>query len=118
MRKPKRDPKTGEFARKDDAFYGTYVDGKGYISICAGPFRGMRLHTLIAIAMEGRKLRKDEDVHHKGPNPDKLNPCPVCSIVVMGHKEHGCVSAKQHHYVKTHDIHLKNEWDEFFEGEA
>jgi hypothetical protein len=35
----------------------------------------------------------------------------------LGHKEHGCVSAKQHHYVKTHDIHLKNEWDEFFEGE-
>jgi hypothetical protein len=35
----------------------------------------------------------------------------------MGHKEHGCVSAKQHHYLKEHDIKLENEWDEWFESE-
>jgi hypothetical protein len=30
---------------------------------------------------------------------------------------HGAVSARQHHYLKTHDIKMKSEWDEWFESE-
>lgn len=106
--KVKRDA-NGKFARKDEEFYGTYVDEKGYIRICAGPFRGMRLHTLIGIAMEGRRLKKDEDVNHR--NGDKLNPCPLCNIEVLGHKEHGYVSAAQHQFMLRKEAHDRKEWE-------
>lgn len=107
--KTKRDPK-GKFARKDEEFYGTYVCDRGYIRVCAGPFRGVRLHTLIAMALKGRKLKKDEDAHHR--NGDKLNPCPLCNIEVLGHKEHGWVSAAQHQFMKRKEEHDRKEWEE------
>ncbi len=93
---------------------GMKVDSKGYLTITAGPLRGVRVHRLIAAAKLGRPLTKDEDVHHD--DGDKLNVSPE-NLIVKGHREHGAVSAKQHYYLKTHDIHLKNEWDEFFEQE-
>ena len=97
--------------RKD----GTKIDSKGYLTITAGPLRGVRVHRLVAAAKLGRPLTKDEDVHHidgdkSNPHPDNLN--------VLGHSQHGAVSAKQHWYLKEHDIKLKNEWDEWFESEA
>lgn len=108
-KKMTRDPK-GKFSGKDGEFYGTYVDDKGYIRICAGPFRGMRLHTLIGIAMKRRRLKKDEDVHHK--NRDKLNPCPLCNVEVLGHKEHGYVSKAQHQFMLRKEEHDRKEWEE------
>lgn len=106
-----RDKKTGKFQAKR----GAYIDDKGYIRIACGPQRGQRLHRIVAEAKLGRKLTKDEDVHHK--NGDKLD-CRPENLEVLGHREHGCVSAKQHHYLKEHDIHLKKEWDEYFEEEG
>ena len=94
---------------------GTSVDSKGYLKITAGPLRGVRVHRLIAAAKLGRPLTKDEDVHHE--DGDRLNLAPD-NLKVMGHREHGAVSTKQHFYLKQHDIHLKNEWDEWFESEA
>lgn len=94
---------------------GAYIDDKGYIRIGCGPQRGMRLHRLVAAAKLGRPLKKDEDVHHLDGN--KLNNSPD-NIHIMGHREHSCVSAKQHWYLEQKDIHLKNEWDVFFEDEA
>lgn len=94
--------------------HGAYIDDKGYLRISAGPQRGMRLHRLIAEAKIGRKLHKDEDVHHIDGN--KLNNDPL-NLAVMGHHEHGCVSAKQHGYLEERDIHLKAEWDAWFEDE-
>jgi hypothetical protein len=93
---------------------GTKVDSKGYLTITAGPLRGVRVHRLVAAAKLGRPLTKDEDVHHE--DGDKLNVSPE-NLKVLGHREHGAVSAKQHWYLKQHDIKLKNEWDEFFESE-
>lgn len=107
--KPKRDNK-GKFL----ATRAAYIDSKGYPCICAGPLRMIRIHRIIAAAMLGRPLKPDEDVHHRDGN--KLNFAPE-NLRVMGHKEHGCVSAKQHHYVKTNDIELKSEWDEWFDAE-
>lgn len=91
------------------------VDSKGYLVIKAGPDRDVRVHTLVAEAMLGRKLKPDEEVHHKDEN--KLN-CRWTNLEVLGKKEHGAVSARQRWYLKEHDIQLKNEWDEYFdEGE-
>ncbi|MBU6232167.1 HNH endonuclease [Patescibacteria group bacterium] len=104
----KRDTKTGKFK----LHAGAYIDSKGYICICAGPQRGIRLHRLIAEAKLGRPLAKDEDCHHADGN--KLNNAPK-NIHVTGHKEHGCVSAKQHHVLNGLDIHLKEEWEEYFD---
>jgi hypothetical protein len=107
---PKRDKKTGKFKLTA----GAYIDSKGYITICAGPLRGIRLHRIIAAAKLGRPLTRDEDAHHIDGN--KLNFSPE-NLKVMGHAEHSCVSTKQHWYLESKDIHLKSEWDEFFESE-
>ena len=110
MTTPVRD-NTGKFKPT----VGLHIDSKGYLVLTCGTHRKVRLHRLLGAFKMGRPLTKDEDVHHA--NGDKLD-FSYENIVVLGHKEHGCVSAKQHHYVKTHDIHLKNKWDEFFEQEA
>lgn len=106
MKKLHRD-KNGRFAVKCFC----YIDDKGYPRIGAGPLRGQRLHRVIASATLGRPLEKHEDVHHR--DGDKLNFAPD-NLKVLGHKEHGCVSAKQHHYLKGIDVSLKSEWDEHF----
>ncbi len=106
----KRDPKTGRFVLQG----GAYIDDKGYPRMSAGPLRGIRIHRIIAAAKLGRPLTKDEDCHHR--NGNKLDFSPG-NIQVMGHREHGCVSAKQHFVLEQKDIHLKSEWDEFFEQE-
>jgi hypothetical protein len=90
------------------------VDGKGYPVIKAGPLRDVRIHRLIAEAMIGRPLRKDEDVHHKDGN--KLN-CHPSNLQVLGHNEHGSVSAKQHWYLKAHDIVLEQEFNAYMNAE-
>lgn len=93
---------------------GMKVDSKGYLTITAGPLRGIRVHRLIAAAKLGRSLTKDEDVHHR--DEDKLN-CSPDNLEVLGHTQHGAVSAKQHWYLKEHDIKMKGEWDEWFDSE-
>ena len=97
--------------RKD----GTKVDSKGYLTITSGSLRGVRVHRLVAAAKIGRPLKKDEDVHHRDGN--KLNVHPDY-LEVLGHAQHGAVSAKQHWYAKQNDIDLKSDWDAFFESEA
>ena len=107
----KRERKTGRFK----AQRGAYIDDKGYIRLAVQPLRGVRLHRLVAAAMLGRPLKHDEDVHHK--NGNKLD-CRPENLEVLGHREHGCVSAKQHWYLEAHDIRLRSEWDEFFDAEG
>ena len=62
----------------------------------------------------GRPLNRDEDAHHV--NGKKLD-LSIENIKVMGHREHGCVTAKQHFYIQQHDIKTKSEWDDYFEQE-
>lgn len=107
--RPKRDRKTGRYR----ATRGAYIDDQGYIRISAGPQRGMRLHTLIAEAKLGRKLKPDEDVDHDDQN--KLNNDPA-NLIVRGHREHGAVSRKQAWYFREHDIKMKQEWDEYHDS--
>jgi hypothetical protein len=109
--KPKRDRKTGRW----NAQTGSTITEKGYLRITAGPCRGMYLHRLLAAYKLGRPLTKDEDAHHV--NGVKLD-FRFHNIKVLGHQEHGCVSAKQHFVLEQLDVHLKSEWDQFFDSES
>ena len=91
---------------------GTHVDSKGYLTISAGPLRGVRVHRLIAEAKMGRKLRRDEVVHHV--NGNKLDCAPE-NLAVMNERDHNAVSAKQLWYLKTNVWpREKAEWDAYF----
>ena len=93
-------------------FYGTYVDDKGYIRICAGPLRGIRVHTLIAMAKLGRPLKPDEIAHHA--DEDRLNPHPDNIEVWDKHNAH---SAKQYHFLKQLQKKEEELWREYFGGD-
>ena len=108
--KQKRDHETGRWK----ATKGATITAKGYLRITAGPFRNVYLHRLLGAFKVGRPLTKDEDVHHK--NGVKLD-FGYDNLVVTGHREHGCVSAKQHFYLEQRYIHLKGKWDAWFESE-
>lgn len=83
---------------------------KGYPRFSAGPLRGQYVHRVVAEALLGRKLKKDEQVHHR--DGDKLN-CRWDNIIIRGVSDHGWVSAKQAWFMKQQDGALKQEWDEF-----
>lgn len=95
-RSKRRRDKTGRFIPSS-------IDSKGYLTIKAGPCRDMRVHTLVAEAMLGRSLRKDEQVHHK--DEDKLN-CHWKNLIVLDKSTHGFLSSKQRWFVqkKIHDF--------------
>lgn len=107
-----RDAK-GKFVREDGEQFGTYVDEKGYPRISAGPHRGVRVHTLVAEAMLGRKLEKHEDVHHK--NEDKLD-CAWTNLEVIDHRHHGWISSQQAQFMKRKEEEERREWEEQFPG--
>lgn len=89
--------KDGRFAKVD----GTYVDSRGYLTICAGPLRGMRVHRLVALAKYGAHAvqKRDVVIHHI--DGDKENPHPD-NLELMTEREHNSVSAKQYWYLKKH----------------
>lgn len=91
---------------------GCYVDSKGYLTVTCGPQRGQRVHRLVAERMLGRALRKDEDVHHR--NGNKLDNRPE-NLEILGHRQHGWVTAKQHFWMRMLDIKAEKEWNEFFD---
>ena len=37
------------------------------------------------------------------------------NIQVLGHREHGCVSALQHWYLDSIDVRLESEWNSYFD---
>ena len=88
------------------------LNHKGYPRIWAGPLRGQYLHRVIAAAMLGRPLRKDEQVDHDDGN--KLNFW-FKNLVIRGEKDHGWKSAKQAYFMKMKDGKLKEEFDKFLE---
>lgn len=90
---------------------GTRVDSKGYLVIKAGPQRDIRVATLILEAKLGRKLKRDEDCHHKDGN--KLNIDPD-NLEALGHVVHGAVSNKQRMFLRAKEAAEKKEWEKEF----
>ncbi len=91
--------------------HGTYKDDRGYLRISAGPLRGQRVHVIVAEAKLGRKLKKDEIVHHL--NGDKLD-CRPENLAVLGEKNHNAVSAKQYWFLKRLNLIEEKMWKEYF----
>lgn len=108
----KRDKATGRFLMQK----GQYIDSKGYWCYSAGEHRGKRVHRVLTEKELGRKLRKDEHVHHK--NGDKLDN-RKSNRQVMGERDHNAVSSKQYWYCKNFVWPKeKAEWDEYFKESA
>jgi HNH endonuclease len=93
---------------------GYSVHSKGYFKITSGPLRYHYIHRIVAAALLGRDLRRDEEVHHR--DGDKRN-FKWDNLTVMGSIDHGWISAKQSWYMREMDIKLKKYWDEFMEQE-
>jgi hypothetical protein len=88
---------------------------KKYPRITAGPLRNQYLHRVVAAAFIGRKLKKDEEVHHK--DGDKLNFW-FTNLMVLGSADHSWVSSRQAWYMREKDQQAKQEWDKFMAEEA
>jgi hypothetical protein len=104
----KRDSKTGRFVANG----GAYLDEKGYPRISCGPDRGKRIHRVKAAIILGRELSKDEDVHHRNKEKTSFSDH---NLHVMGHREHGWLSARQHWWMDVLEIKCKELWDEYFD---
>jgi hypothetical protein len=76
----------------------------------AGPLRYQYIHRIVAAAMIGRALTKDEEVDHRDRN--KLNPW-FTNLIIRGEKDHGWVSAKQAHFMRHKDAQEEAEWEAF-----
>src|SRR5579863_790300 len=79
---------------------------KRYPRVTAGPLRHKYVHRVVAAAMVGRDLERDEEVHHK--DGDRRNFW-FANLMILGSKDHGWVSAKQSWYWKQRDHRLKQE---------
>lgn len=85
-----------------------------YPRVTAGPLRDKYIHRIVAAALLGRDLTKDEEVHHK--DGDRRN-FDWKNLMVLGQRDHGWVSSKQAWYMREQDILKKVEWDEYMETE-
>lgn len=94
---------------------GTTIHAKRYPRVKAGPLRDQLVHRVVAAALIGRDLTKDEEVHHRDHN--RLN-FHWSNLIVMSHRDHGWVSARQAWYMRDKDQRKKAEWDKFMADEA
>jgi len=88
---------------------------KRYPRVTAGPLRHKYIHRIVAVALLGRELNKDEQVHHRDGDRRNFN---WDNLLVLGEKDHGWVSAKQAWYMKEMNVLEKRQRDEFMEEEA
>lgn len=91
---------------------GTHIHEAGYPRITAGPMRNSYVHILVAEAMLGRELRKDEHVHHidgDTKNPQWLN------LLVIGQEIHNAVSRRQYWYLKQKYTRERAAWLAYFD---
>lgn len=114
----KRDNK-GRFANPKAKRKGLYICDRGYWRFSSGPNRGKREHRVLVEEQLGRPLAKDEDINHRDLNKlnNWLHADGKSNLEVLGHKEHGAVSAKQHWWAKTNDFNLKSDWDSYMDEE-
>lgn len=94
---------------------GVHVHHKGYLRISAGPMRDELVHRVVAAALIGRDLKKDEEAHHL--DGCRTN-CRFSNLMVMGARDHGWVSARQAWFMRDKDRKEKLEWDDFMSEKA
>lgn len=107
-----RCPDTGQFALQA----GMYVTAKGYWRYSGGEHRGKYVHRVLVEKQLGRRIRKDEVVHHRDGN--RLNFEDhwdgKWNLEVMGEREHNAVSGKQYWFLKEFVWPLeKQQWDDY-----
>lgn len=83
---------------------------KGYPRVTAGRLRHQYVHRVVAAAMVGRELTKDEEVNHK--DQDRTNFW-FTNLFILGSADHGWVSTRQAHFMRHWDAKEKIQWDEF-----
>lgn len=83
---------------------------KGYPRCTAGPLRHQYLHRVVAAAMVGRELTRDEEVNHK--DQDRRNFW-FTNLFILGNQDHGWVSSRQAYYFRHLDAREKARWDTF-----
>lgn len=83
---------------------------KRYPRVTAGPLRHRYIHRIVAAALVGRELNRDEEVHHKDGDRRNFN---WNNLFIVGSSDHGWVSAKQAWFMRNKDAKEKAEWDEF-----
>ena len=81
---------------------------KGYLRVTAGPCRWQYVHRIVAEALLGRPLRRDEEVHHR--NGDRRDP-RAANLLILGSSDHGWLTAKQNYFMKYLDDREKKHWD-------
>lgn len=77
-----------------------------------GPQVDKFVHILVAEAMLGRKLRRDEHVHHK--DGDVKNP-HWSNLLVMDATTHNAVSTRQYWYLKQKYSREDAAWNAYFD---
>jgi len=88
------------------------IDSKGYPVFKSGFYRDCRVHRVVARHIKGRKLRRDEDVHHRDRR--KIN-FDVENLQILGKAKHGWVSALQRYYMTyIRADEERKQWDEYF----
>lgn len=87
---------------------------KRYPRVTAGPLRNQYVHRIVAAAMVGRDLTKDEEVNHK--DQDRRN-FHFSNLFILGSYDHGWVSAKQSHFMRHLDAEEKKRWDAYMKEE-
>lgn len=88
----------------------THKTTKRYPRCTAGPLRNQYIHRVVAAAMVGRDLTKDEEVNHK--DQDRRN-FHFSNLFILGQYDHGWVSAKQSHFMRHLDAAEKVRWDDY-----
>lgn len=74
------------------------------------------MHRVVAAAMIGRDLKKDEEVHHR--DEDRRN-FHFSNLMILGEYDHGFVSARQAYFMKhIREVADKREWDTFMDDAA
>lgn len=89
---------------------GVVVSQKNYLRVTAGPCKWKYVHRMVAAALIGRELTKDEEVHHKDGDRQNAN---FDNLFVLGEKDHGWVSSMQAQFMVRREVAEKEAFDKF-----
>lgn len=98
-----------------DKYGAWHLTRKGYLRYHSGKYRNQYVHRVWAAKYCRRKLRRDEEVHHR--NSNKLDYSRN-NLMVLGTREHGWVSALQHWYMRQKEAFDQQEFERLILSES